>query len=78
MLLEQVTKCIRHYFKKKRTGTFFHQVRSLINHAFPPKIQNNNEDPKNTYIFRNQVGMFNIRRTSFHVNDMFSFNCHFR
>jgi len=48
-----------------------------MNQAFPPKIQNNKEDPKNTYIFRNQVGMFNIRRTSFHVNDMLSLNCHF-
>ncbi len=41
-----------------------------MNHALPPKIQNNKEDPNNTYIFRNQVGMFDIRRTPFHVNDM--------
>ncbi len=49
-----------------------------MNHAFPPKIQNNKEDPKNTYRFRNHVGMFVIRRTSFHVNDMLNLNHNFR
>ena len=41
-----------------------------MNHALPPKIQNNKEDPNNTYIVRNQLGMFDIRGTPFHVNDL--------
>ncbi len=63
---------------KKGVSISFHQVRSLMNHALPPKIQNNKEDPNNTYIFRNQVGMFGIRRTPFHVNDMLGLIHNFR
>ena len=64
--------------KKKGVSISFHQVRSLVNHAFPPKIQTNKEDPNNTYIFRNQVGMFDIRCTPFHVNGMLGFIPSFR
>lgn len=49
-----------------------------MNHALPPKIQNKKEDPNNTYIFRNQVGMFVIRGTPFHVNAMLCLIHNFR